>query len=85
MAESEEQSQTALKNPDDAAAMAAEIDVGARDPANWQGKLIACIALVWSLFQLYYASNIPFLLTELTRKRGKGKKKRKRDHPLEGS
>jgi len=32
MAESEEQSQTALKNPDDAAAMAAEIDVGARDP-----------------------------------------------------
>ena len=51
---------------DAAAAMVAEIDTGARNPADWQGKLIIGVALVWSVFQIYYASNVPFWLTELT-------------------
>ena len=51
---------------DAAAQMVAEIDTGARNPANWQGKMITGVALLWSLFQIYYASNFPFMLTELT-------------------
>lgn len=51
---------------DAAAAMVAEIDTGARNPDNWQGKMITGIALLWSIFQIYYASNFPFLITELT-------------------
>ncbi len=51
---------------DAAAAMVAEIDTGARSPANWQGKMITGVALAWSIFQIYYASNVPFMLTELT-------------------
>lgn len=50
----------------DAAAMAANVDVGARNPQNWQGVLITGVALIWSLFQLYYASNVPYMLTEWT-------------------
>ncbi len=63
-----DKSKTAAAAPDmDAAAqMVAEIDTGARNPANWQGKMITGVALLWSLFQIYYASNFPFLLTELT-------------------
>ncbi|MGI9384312.1 MAG: TRAP transporter permease, partial [Methyloligellaceae bacterium] len=52
---------------DSAAAIVADTDTGSRNPANWQGKLITGTALVWSLFQIYYASNVPFWLTELTR------------------
>ncbi len=52
---------------DAAAAMVAEIDTGARNPENWQGKLIIGVALIWSFFQIYYASNVPFWLTELSR------------------
>ncbi len=40
----------------DAAAMASTIDVGARHPQGWPHHLLAGVALVWSLFQLYYAS-----------------------------
>jgi TRAP transporter 4TM/12TM fusion protein len=50
----------------DALALAADIDVGTRHPPHWQGVIIATVALLWSLFQLYYASNLPFILTELT-------------------
>ena len=49
-----------------AADMIADFDVGARDPEGWQGKLLASVALVWALFQIYTASNIPFVLNELT-------------------
>ena len=52
--------------PSEAAAIAADVDVGARDPSGWPGHLIAGIALLWSLFQLYYASNFPYLLTAWT-------------------
>ena len=48
-----------------AADLVAETDTGSRNPADWQGKLITGTALAWSLFQIYYASNVPFWLTEL--------------------
>ena len=56
----------AAAETDAAAAMVAEIDTGARNPDNWQGKLITGVALLWSVFQIYYASSLPFFLTEVT-------------------
>jgi TRAP transporter 4TM/12TM fusion protein len=50
----------------DVAAMVADSDFGGRADEGFIGKLVAGLALVWSLFQLYYASNIPFTLTDLT-------------------
>ena len=47
--------------------LVAGIDIGARDPVGWQGRLIIGVAFVWALFQLYVASNLPFTLTELLR------------------
>ena len=44
----------------------ATVDTGGRNPAGWEGKLIACVAFVWALFQLYIASNLPFWLTDVT-------------------
>jgi TRAP-type uncharacterized transport system fused permease subunit len=44
----------------------AEIDTGGRDPVGFVGKLIASIAFVWAVFQLYIASNLPFWLSEVT-------------------
>ncbi|ETX04454.1 MAG: hypothetical protein ETSY2_28690 [Candidatus Entotheonella gemina] len=58
--------QTVTSTASDAAALAADTDVGARNPPHGQGLLIAAVALLWSLFQIYYASNLPFLFTELT-------------------
>ena len=51
----------------DADDLVAQIDTGARNPENWQGKFIVTVAFIWALFQLYIASNLPFYLTELTR------------------
>jgi TRAP transporter 4TM/12TM fusion protein len=50
----------------DAATLAADMDVGARNPDNWQGKMLAGIALTWALFQIYTASVLPFTLTQMT-------------------
>ncbi len=59
--------QAAAETEPQAASMVAEIDTGARDPKiAWQAKLITGAALTWSLFQLYYGSNVPFWLTENT-------------------
>jgi len=46
--------------------LVAQSDTGARNPAGSLGTIMAGLALVWSLFQLYYASTLPFLLTDLT-------------------
>jgi TRAP transporter 4TM/12TM fusion protein len=40
----------------------ASSDTGARTPADWTGKLILGVALSWSLFQLWIASPLPFML-----------------------
>jgi len=42
--------------------MIASSDTGARHPAGAAGKLLFAIALIWSLFQLWYASPLPFIL-----------------------
>jgi TRAP transporter 4TM/12TM fusion protein len=40
----------------------ASSDTGARHPAGLAGKSLFVIALIWSLFQLWYASPLPFVL-----------------------
>ncbi|MGJ8581986.1 MAG: C4-dicarboxylate ABC transporter, partial [Psychromonas sp.] len=40
--------------------MVAANDTGARIPQGWQGILLLGTALVWSLFQLWIASPLPF-------------------------
>lgn len=40
----------------------ASSSTGARHPAGVAGKLLFAIALTWSLFQLWYASPLPFIL-----------------------
>ncbi len=56
--------QGASSQPDQDAvqAMMLDADSGARHPRGATGKLIAGIAIVWSLFQLWYASPLPFAL-----------------------
>ena len=50
--------------PDEAALqeMVAEVDTGARHPSGAAGKILLWTAIVWSLFQLWYASPLPFVL-----------------------
>ncbi len=52
--------------PQAAEDLAASVDTGARNPVGWQRHLIPITAFVWAVFQLYIASNLPFLLTEWT-------------------
>ncbi|MFD0915212.1 TRAP transporter permease [Pseudahrensia aquimaris] len=47
-------------------AMVAEIESGARNAAGLAGKVIIAIAFIWSSFQIYIASAIPFVITEWT-------------------
>ncbi len=46
--------------------LVAQVDTGARNPEDWQGKVIVSVAFIWAIFQLYIASNLPFYLTEVT-------------------
>ncbi len=46
--------------------LVAQVDTGARNPTNWQGKLILWGCFVWAAYQLYIASNLPFWLAEVT-------------------
>lgn len=46
--------------------LVAAVDTGARNPAGWQGRFVITAAFVWGLFQLYIASSLPFLLTDIT-------------------
>jgi TRAP transporter 4TM/12TM fusion protein len=50
--------------PDEAALqeMVAEVDTGARHPAGPAGQVLLWTAIAWSLFQLWYASPLPFIL-----------------------
>ncbi|MDR9828306.1 TRAP transporter permease [Vibrio sp. FNV 38] len=41
--------------------MVAQSDTGARSPAGIQGRILWFIPLCWSLFQLWYASPLPFI------------------------
>jgi TRAP transporter 4TM/12TM fusion protein len=42
--------------------MVAEVDTGARHPGGFPGKLLFGVAIAWSLFQLWYASPLPFIV-----------------------
>ncbi|WP_425449999.1 TRAP transporter permease [Virgifigura deserti] len=42
--------------------IAAEVDTGARHPVGSTGRVLMLTALAWSLFQLWYASPLPFML-----------------------
>ena len=42
--------------------LVADADTGRREPAGLAGKLIFGTALAWTLFQLWYASPLPFVL-----------------------
>ncbi|HZH26822.1 MAG TPA: TRAP transporter permease [Azospirillaceae bacterium] len=54
----------AQQTVDDGAAraqqMVVEADTGARSPMGLTGRVMAAVALIWSLFQLWYASPLPF-------------------------
>ncbi|GAB6263763.1 TRAP transporter permease [Photobacterium sp. R1] len=41
--------------------MVAQADTGARSPEGLQGRILWVVALCWSLFQLWYASPLPFI------------------------
>ena len=49
--------------PEDAALkeLVAQSDTGAREPGGAAGKLLLWVAIAWSLFQLWYASPLPFV------------------------
>ncbi len=42
--------------------MVASADSGSRNPAGLPGKLLFIVPLCWALFQLWYASPLPFIL-----------------------
>lgn len=44
------------------AQIVAESDFGAREPGGTIGRILAVVAAAWSLFQLWYASPLPFAL-----------------------
>ncbi len=46
--------------------MVAEVETGARSAAGFAGKFIIGLAFTWSVFQLFIASNIPYVITELS-------------------
>ncbi len=45
--------------------LVAQVDTGARSPSGWQAKTFTTIAFLWSVFQLYTASSVPYWLTDL--------------------
>jgi TRAP transporter 4TM/12TM fusion protein len=50
------------KMPGDVQELVAAVDTGARHPRGLPGKALYGVAVAWSLFQLWYASPLPFAL-----------------------
>jgi TRAP transporter 4TM/12TM fusion protein len=50
------------KAPEALQELVAQSDTGARKAGGWAGKVIAGVCLAWALFQLWYASPLPFAL-----------------------
>ena len=46
---------------DDVQDLVAQVDTGARHPSGTPGKILFGVPVAWSLFQLWYASPLPFL------------------------
>ncbi len=53
-----------LSSAIDAEVFAADLDVGARNPAGWQGACIVGVALLWAILQVLNASPLPALLAQ---------------------
>jgi hypothetical protein len=49
-------------SPVDLEQLVAEADIGGRNPAGVAAKAIMVVAVSWSLFQLWYASPLPFMV-----------------------
>jgi TRAP transporter 4TM/12TM fusion protein len=47
---------------DDLKQLVADADLGGRAALGWAGRLIFALSVAWSLFQLWYASPLPFVL-----------------------
>jgi len=43
-------------------AMVSDADTGARKPTGFAARLLTAVAIAWSLFQLWYASPLPYVL-----------------------
>src|SRR5690606_1257450 len=48
------------KAPEALQELVAKADTGARKAAGLAGRVIAAVSLAWALFQLWYASPLPF-------------------------
>ena len=46
--------------------MVIQTEIGARTMTGGLGKFIATLAFIWSLFQLYVSSNVPYIIAEFT-------------------
>ncbi len=46
--------------------LVASNDTGGRNPSGFAKNIILAVALLWSLFQLYYASPLPFIFTQFS-------------------
>ena len=57
-------SEAAQDNPDleAADALVAEADTGARSPSGVSARILLIVPFIWSVFQLWYASPLPFML-----------------------
>ena len=53
---------TAATSKTDLEQLVAEADIGGRKPSGLAAKAIMAVAVAWSLFQLWYASPLPFML-----------------------
>ena len=58
---SAEQQNNKTANNDELQEMIAQADTGARTPAGVTGKVLLVVPFIWSLFQLWYASPLPFI------------------------
>ncbi|MDJ0739439.1 MAG: TRAP transporter permease [Gammaproteobacteria bacterium] len=55
------QDNNSQKTIDDVDELVAKVDTGARQPEGVPGKALYAVPVAWSLFQLWYASPLPFL------------------------
>jgi len=58
---SEETQAASEASQDDLQDMIAESDTGGRNPTGIPAKVLWCVPLTWALFQLWYASPLPFI------------------------
>ena len=61
----DQQASGAPLSDDELQDLVASSDTGARNPGGGVAKLLAGIALAWSVFQLWIASPLPFMVTDL--------------------